>query len=83
MACTHRTELLLAFRRAATQVAEKDFSRVVEATRISELGIDSLGMLEITGSFERELRVQIPSDALTGVQTIRDLRNAVESQKGA
>jgi len=81
MAALDRNALLDAFRRTATEVAEKDFLAVAEATRIADLGIDSLGMLEIIGSLERELRIHIPDESLAGVQTVKDLLNAVETRQ--
>jgi acyl carrier protein len=77
----NRTELLNVFRATATEVAEKDFSAVAVSTSIAELGIDSLGMLEIIGSLERELRIQIPDESLAGILTVNDLLNAVESRQ--
>ncbi len=79
----NRAELLEAFRLTATEVAEKDFPHVAETTSISELGIDSLGMLEIIGSLERELKIQIPDESLAGITTVKDLLNAVESRQSA
>jgi len=76
-----RTELLQVFRRTATEVAEKDFGHVIEAAKISELGIDSLGMLEIIGSLERELKIHIPDESLAGITTVKDLLNAVEARQ--
>ena len=76
-----RSELLNAFRETATEVAERDFRNVLESSKIAELGIDSLGMLEIIGSLERSLRIQIPDESLAGVVTVEDLLNAVESRK--
>jgi acyl carrier protein len=76
-----RTELLSVFRTTATEVAERDFSGVAETSTIAELQIDSLGMLEIIGSLERELRIQIPDEALAGIVTVKDLLNAVESRQ--
>jgi len=76
-----RDELLHMFRSTATEVVEKDFHHVVEGTVISELGIDSLGMLEIIGSMERELKIQIPDESLSGVETIRDLLDVVEKRQ--
>jgi acyl carrier protein len=78
-----RLELLQVFARTATEVAEKEFASVQETTNISELGIDSLGMLEIIGSLERELHIYIPEESLSGVQTVKDLLNAVESRQSA
>jgi acyl carrier protein len=76
-----RTELLNVFRAAATEVAEKDFNAIVETSTIAELGIDSLGMLEIIGSLERELHIQLPDESLAGIVTVKDLLNAVESRQ--
>jgi acyl carrier protein len=81
MAVRTRAELLDAFQRMATEVAEKEFVGVAETTQIAELGIDSLGMLEIIGSLERELKIQIPDESLAGIQTVKDLLNAVESRQ--
>lgn len=78
-----RAELLEVFRATATEVAEKEFPHVAEATQIAELGIDSLGMLEIIGSLERELKIQIPDESLAGITTVKDLLNAVESRQSA
>jgi acyl carrier protein len=76
-----RTELLAVFRATATEVAERDFHSVAEGAAIAELGIDSLGMLEIIGSLERELKIQIPDESLAGIETVRDLLNAVEARQ--
>ncbi len=75
-----RDGLLAMFRTTATEVVEKDFHHVVEGSVISELAIDSLGMLEIIGSLERQLRIQIPDEMLTGVATIRELLDVVEKR---
>ncbi len=76
-----RVELLTMFRETATEVVEKDFHHVVEGTVISELGIDSLGMLEIIGSMERQLKIQIPDESLSGIATIADLLEVVEKRQ--
>ena len=65
-----RTELLQMFKKTAAEIAEKDFPNISEATVISELGIDSLGMLEIVGAMERQLKIQIPDESLAGIQTV-------------
>jgi acyl carrier protein len=75
-----RDDLLSMFRETATEVVEKDFHHVLETSIISELAIDSLGMLEIIGSLERRLRIQIPDESLTGLHTIRDLLDVVEQR---
>jgi acyl carrier protein len=68
------------FESTATEIVERPFKDIAETTKISELGIDSLGMLEIIGSLERQLKIQIPDEALTGLTTVRDLIEAVEKR---
>lgn len=75
-----REALLGMFCETASEVVEREFTGIGEATRIEELVIDSLGMLEIIGSLERRLRVQIPDESLTGLLTIRDLLDVVEKR---
>ena len=78
-----RAELLELFQKTATEIVEKEFKSIEEATVISELGIDSLGMLEIVGSMERQLKIQIPDEALAGIQTVKDLIEVVEKRQSA
>ena len=78
-----RNELLQMFEKTATEIVEKEFKGINEKTQISELGIDSLGMLEIVGSMERQLKIQIPDEMLAGIQTVEDLLVAVEKRVAA
>jgi acyl carrier protein len=78
-----RHDLLTMFRETATEVVEKDFHHVLGDSVISELAIDSLGMLEIIGSLERRLRIQIPDESLTDLHTISDLLDVVETRLGS
>jgi acyl carrier protein len=73
-----RATLLAMFRETATEVVEKDFGQVAEITVISELTIDSLGILEVIGSLERRLRIQIPDESLSNIRTVSDLLDEVE-----
>lgn len=75
-----RDELLQQFRRIASEIAERDVPLASENTRISDLGIDSLGMLEIIGSMEREFKIRIPDDQLVGIQTVGQLVDLVQKR---
>jgi acyl carrier protein len=75
-----REALLALFCATATEVVERDFHGVIESMRIDELVIDSLGMLEIIGSLERSLRIQLPDESLNELRTIRDLIDVVEQR---
>ena len=75
-----RTELLDVFRKTAGEIAERDFSDVSEDGSISDLGIDSLELLEVIGSLERDLNIRVPDDQLVGIQTVSQLLGLVESK---
>ena len=75
-----RDALLAMFCETATEVVERDFHHVKESMRIDELVIDSLGMLEIIGSLERRLRIQLPDESLAGLHTVQDLLDVVEQR---
>src|SRR5215472_13806596 len=73
-----REALLAMFCETATEVVERDFHHVRETMRIDELVIDSLGMLEIIGSLERRLHIELPDESLNGLHTVQDLLDVVE-----
>lgn len=76
----NREQLINLFREKATEIAEKDFSSLSEESVIADLGIDSLGMLELVGEMERELDVKIPDDELVGIQTVKQLVSLIEKR---
>jgi acyl carrier protein len=73
-----KPQLLALFRDLASEIAEKDFSFVQEDNAIAELGIDSLAMLELVGTLERQLSVRVPDEKLVGLITVRQLLDVVE-----
>ena len=75
-----RDELLKTFREIASKVAEKDLPAMSESTAIADLGIDSLGLLEIIGDLERELNIRIPDDQLVGISTVSQLVDLVQKR---
>lgn len=83
MAAMSRADLLDLFQRTATEIVERELPDLGEATAISALGIDSLGMLEIIGSMERQLEITLPDESLAGIQTVKDLVDLVQKRQGA
>ena len=76
----HRPQLIKLFRDLASEIAEKDLSALQEDSAISEMGIDSLAMLELVGTMERELSIRVPDDKLVGLVTVRQLLELVEGR---
>lgn len=76
----HTNQLIELFRDLASEIAEKDLSFVEEDSAIAELGIDSLAMLELIGTMERQLCIRVSDDQLVGIVTVGDLLGLVESR---
>jgi acyl carrier protein len=43
----------------------------------NDLGLDSLGVMEVVADLEDELDVQIPTDTLSGISTVDDVAKAI------
>lgn len=80
---TTRASLLQTFQELATKVAERPIVLSGESMAISDLGIDSLGLLEIIGEMERAFSIRIPDDQLVGINTVGQLVDLVEKRIGA
>lgn len=60
--------------------AGKKFPEITREAKISSLGIDSLGMMEIIGCFEDDLGIVIPDEKLATIQTVGDIERVVLAQ---
>ena len=47
---------------------------------VADLGIDSLGVMEIVGAIEDKFRLNIPDDALREVESVADVAAAIETR---
>ena len=66
-------DLIALFKQVATEVDKREFKDVTGQSIISELGIDSLSMMQIVGEMETELGVMIPDEDLVELVTVGDL----------
>ena len=78
-----KRDLLEMFKTVAGRVDKREFPHVTEASVITELGIDSLSMMQIVGEMETELDVMIPDEDLVELVTVGDLCAKVEARLGA
>jgi acyl carrier protein len=66
-------KLLQMFKTVAARVDKREFPNVVLTSVITDLGIDSLSMMQIVGEMETELGVMIPDEDLVELITVGDL----------
>jgi acyl carrier protein len=65
--------LLEMFKTVAARVDKRPFPSVTHASVITDLGIDSLSMMQIVGEMETELGIMIPDEDLVELVTVGDL----------
>lgn len=55
----------------------KKLPLITRDSRISELGIDSVAMMEIVGEVEDKLDIKIPDEKLSQLNTVGDIERVV------
>lgn len=66
-------ELLKLFRAAAWEVDQREFDGLSMQTKIADLGVSSVALLEIFGYVEEELDIYLAQEDLAQVKTLGDL----------
>ncbi|MBM4374739.1 MAG: acyl carrier protein [Deltaproteobacteria bacterium] len=75
-------DLLPLFKSVAERVDRRSFETVTRESVITDLGIDSLSMMQIVGEMETEFSIQIPDEDLVEIVTVGDLCSKVERRVG-
>ena len=75
-----KKNLLQMFKTVAARVDKREFPNVTAESVITELGIDSLSMMQIVGEMESRLGVLVPDDQLVKLVTVNDLIGVVEKR---
>lgn len=75
--------VLIMFKTVAERVDKRSFDDVTRESVITDLGIDSLSMMQIVGEMETELNLQIPDEDLVEIVTVGDLCSKVERRLAA
>lgn len=84
MSTTIRTldnELVTLFTDAINQVSAKRVATVRAEQSISELGLDSIAVMEMVGTLEDKLAMHFSDDELTRINTFADLATLVEKHR--
>ena len=80
---TDKKNLLEMFKTVAARVDKREFQHLTRDSVITDLGIDSLSMMQIVGEMETEFDVMIPDEDLVELITVGDLCAKVEARLGA
>lgn len=75
-------DLLELFKEIAQRVDKRALPNVSRSSKISDLGIDSLSVMQIVGDLETELGIMIPDEDLVELVTVGDLCDKVAERIG-
>ncbi|HMY17071.1 MAG TPA: phosphopantetheine-binding protein [Polyangium sp.] len=75
-----KRDLLELFKDIALRVDKRALPHVTRTSKISDLGIDSLAIMQIVGELETELEIMIPDEDLVEIVTVGDLCDKVASR---
>lgn len=75
-----KRNVLEMFKTVAARIDKRDFPHIKRESKIAELGIDSLSMMQIVGEMETELGIMIPDEDLVELTTVGDLCQKVEAR---
>ena len=75
---SEKRNLLEMFKVVAARVDKREFPNVNSESVITDLGIDSLSMMQIVGEMETELGIMIPDEDLVELITVGDLCKKIE-----
>lgn len=75
-----KRDLLQLFKDVALRVDKRALPHVTRTSKISDLGIDSLSVMQIVGELETELGIMIPDEDLVEIITVGDLCDKVASR---
>ena len=70
-------DLIALFKQVATEVDKREFRDITGDSVITDLGIDSLSMMQIVGEMELRLNIMIPDEDLVELVTVGDLVKVV------
>lgn len=77
-----KRDLLELFKEVAQRVDKRALANVSRSSKISDLGIDSLSVMEIIGQLETELGIMIPDEDLVEIVTVGELCDKVAERIG-
>jgi acyl carrier protein len=70
--------LIKMFQQAALEVSNKKLDNLSRETVISQLGMDSVAVMELVSYFEEKLALRLPDEDLAKISTVGDLCTLVE-----
>jgi acyl carrier protein len=76
-------DLIKLFQSAAQEVAGYNLENLSLDTKLSDLSLDSVAVMEIIGVVEQKLEIRFDDEDLSRLTTVRDLSALIKKAKGA
>ena len=79
----NQIDVIALYQEAAQEVAGRKLEGLTLDTKLSDLQLDSVLILEMTGYVEQKLEVRFDDEELSRLTTLRDLANLIEKMRDA
>lgn len=76
-------DVIALYQEAAQEVAGRKIDGLTLDTKLSDLQLDSVLVLEMTGYVEQKLNVRFDDEELSRLTTLRDLGNLIDKARRA
>jgi acyl carrier protein len=76
-------DVITLLQRAARAVQGRELPELTLATRLAEIGVDSVGLLEMVGSVEDHIGLRLPDEEIARLATVADVADLIERTRRA
>jgi acyl carrier protein len=80
---SHDIDVVQVFQQAAFEVSGRKLDTLTLDTKLSELALDSVLVLEVVSQVEQSLGVRLEDEDLAHLNTLRDLRDLIAKSRRA
>ena len=76
-------EVITLLQRASRTVQGRELPELTLTTRLTEIGVDSVGLLEMVGSVEDQIGLRLPDEEIARLATVADVADLIERTRRA
>jgi acyl carrier protein len=76
-------EVITLLQRASRAVQGRELPELTLTTRLAEIGVDSVGLLEMVGSVEDQIGLRLPDEEIARLATVADVADLIERTRRA
>ena len=76
-------DVIALLQRASRAVQGRELPTLTRTTRLAEIGVDSVGLLEMVGAIEDEIGLRLPDEEIARLATVDDVADLIARTRRA